>query len=50
VVPEKKLIDFKEAMVFAFMGALRAEKKVNVLRSVTGATGNSSSGFLYLPS
>ncbi|MFT5737047.1 MAG: anhydro-N-acetylmuramic acid kinase [Maribacter sp.] len=50
VVPEKKLIDFKEAMVFAFMGALRAEKKVNVLRSVTGATGNSSSGVLYLPS
>ncbi|MFT6935282.1 MAG: anhydro-N-acetylmuramic acid kinase [Maribacter sp.] len=50
VVPEKKLIDFKEAMVFAFMGALRAEKKINVLCSVTGATRNSSSGVLYLPS
>ncbi|WP_027077858.1 anhydro-N-acetylmuramic acid kinase [Maribacter antarcticus] len=49
VVPEKKLINFKEAMVFAFMGALRAEKKVNVFSSVTGATRNSSSGVLYLP-
>lgn len=48
VVPEKKLINFKEAMVFAFMGALRAEKKVNVFSSVTGATRNSSSGVLYL--
>lgn len=50
VVPEKKLIDFKEAMVFAFMGALRAEKQINVLRSVTGASQNSSSGVFYLPS
>jgi len=50
VVPEKRLIDFKEAMVFAFMGALRAEKQINVLRSVTGASRNSSSGVLYLPS
>jgi anhydro-N-acetylmuramic acid kinase len=50
VVPEKKLINFKEAMVFAFMGALRAKKEVNVFHSVTGATRNSSSGVLYLPS
>ncbi len=50
VVPEKKLIDFKEAMVFAFMGALRAEKQINVLNSVTGAARSSSSGILYLPS
>jgi anhydro-N-acetylmuramic acid kinase len=50
VVPEKQLIDFKEAMVFAFMGTLRVEKQINVLRSVTGAKRNSSSGVLYLPS
>lgn len=50
VVPEKKLIDFKEAMVFAFMGALRADNQINVLSSVTGASRNSSSGVLYLPS
>ncbi|MFD0798565.1 anhydro-N-acetylmuramic acid kinase [Maribacter chungangensis] len=50
VVPEKKIIDFKEAMVFAFMGALRSQKLINVLSSVTGARQNSSSGILYLPS
>lgn len=49
VVPESKIIDFKEAMVFAFMGALRIEKQINVLNSVTGAKRNSSSGVLYLP-
>ncbi len=50
VVPNRQLIDFKEAMVFAFMGALRSEKRTNVLSSVTGARRNSSSGILYLPS
>lgn len=50
VVPEKTIIDFKEAMVFAFMGALKIEKEMNVLSSVTGAKRNSCSGVLYLPS
>lgn len=50
IVPEVKIIDFKEAMVFAFMGALRIEKQINVFNSVTGAKRNSSSGVLYLPS
>jgi anhydro-N-acetylmuramic acid kinase len=50
VVPGKELINFKEAMVFAFMGALRAEKLTNILSSVTGAGRDSSSGTLYLPS
>ncbi len=49
VVPEKELIEFKEAMVFALMGALRAEQEINVLKSVTGAKRDSSSGVLYLP-
>ena len=50
IVPEVTIIDFKEAMVFAFMGALRLEKQINVFNSVTGAKRNSSSGVLYLPS
>lgn len=49
VVPEKELIEFKEAVVFALMGALRAEQEINVLKSVTGAKRDSSSGVLYLP-
>lgn len=50
VVPGTTIINFKEAMVFAFMGALRIEKQINVLHSVTGAKRSSSSGTLYLPS
>lgn len=49
VVPEKELIEFKEATVFALMGALRMEQEINVLKSVTGAKRDSSSGVLYMP-
>lgn len=49
VVPDKKLIEFKEALVFAFMGVLRMEGKTNVLSSVTGAERDSSSGVVFLP-
>ncbi len=50
VVPDKKLIEFKEALVFAFMGVLRMEGKTNVLSSVTGSKRDSSSGVVFLPS
>lgn len=49
VVPDKNLIEFKEAMVFAFMAVLRSEQQINVLNSVTGAKRDSSSGVIYLP-
>ncbi|WP_281542922.1 anhydro-N-acetylmuramic acid kinase [Maribacter aestuarii] len=49
VVPEPILIEFKEALVFALMGVLRVERQINVLRSVTGAKRDSSSGVVYLP-
>ncbi len=49
VIPSKILIEFKEALVFAFMGVLRLEDQVNVLKSVTGASRDSSSGVVYLP-
>jgi len=49
VVPKKELIEFKESVVFALMGALRMEQEINVLKSVTGAKRDSSSGVLYLP-
>lgn len=47
---EKQLIEFKEAVVFALMGVLRLENKINILSSVTGAKQDSSSGVVYLPS
>jgi anhydro-N-acetylmuramic acid kinase len=49
VVPEKIIIEFKEALVFALMGVLRVERRINVLSSVTGAKKDSSSGVVYLP-
>ncbi|MDG1573264.1 anhydro-N-acetylmuramic acid kinase [Robiginitalea sp. M366] len=47
VVPEAQLIAFKEALVFALLGALRMEGQVNVLASVTGARRDSCSGELF---
>ena len=47
VVPEKQIIDYKEALVFAFLGLLRLEGKTNVLASVTGAESDSSSGRIW---
>lgn len=49
IVPKKELIEFKEAAVFALMSALRMEQEINVLKSVTGAKRDSSSGVLFLP-
>lgn len=44
IIPNEKLIDFKEALIFAFLGFLKIQGKVNVLKSVTGATQNHCSG------
>ena len=49
VVPEKIIVEFKEALIFALMGVLRVERQINVLSSVTGARKDSSSGVIYLP-
>ncbi len=49
VIPSKTIIDYKEALVFAFMGVLRVENRVNVLKSVTGAKEDSCSGVIHYP-
>lgn len=38
IVPSEELIDFKEALIFAFLGALNLANKPNCLPSVTGAS------------
>jgi len=50
IIPEKTIIDFKEAIVFAFLGVLREFEETNVLKNVTGASKNSSSGRIAFPS
>lgn len=47
VIPDKKLIDYKEALIFAFLGLLKSENKVNCLASVTGAKQDHSSGKIF---
>lgn len=49
VIPEKQIIEYKEALVFAFLGLLKLEGKTNVLCSVTGAESDSCSGKIWKP-
>ena len=48
VVPENKLVQYKEAMIMALIGVLRWREETNVLASVTGATQSSVGGALWL--
>ena len=47
VKPEAELIEFKEALIFGFLGVLKLEGKPNCLSSVTGAVHDHSSGMIY---
>ncbi len=47
IIPASKLIEFKEALIFGLLGALRLRGSVNCLASVTGAKNDHSSGNIY---
>ncbi|MFW5819992.1 MAG: anhydro-N-acetylmuramic acid kinase [Bacteroidota bacterium] len=47
VIPDDKIVDFKEALIFAFLGILKIEKQNNCFASVTGAREDSCGGILY---
>jgi len=49
IIPDKELIDFKEALIFALLGVLKLRGEINVLSSVTGAKMDHSSGRIYEP-
>lgn len=46
-IPKEKIVEFKEAMIFAFLGVLRLRNEINCLRSVTGASRDSCGGTIY---
>ena len=48
VVPTPDVVNYKEALVMALIGALRWREEVNVLHSVTGASRDSVGGAIWL--
>jgi anhydro-N-acetylmuramic acid kinase len=48
IIPEELIIDYKEAIIFAFLGTLRLYNKTNCLAAVTGAQRDSCSGGIYV--
>jgi anhydro-N-acetylmuramic acid kinase len=47
VLPERQIISFKEALIFAFLGVLRHRNEANCLSQVTGAPRDHVSGAIY---
>lgn len=47
VVPDRQTVNFKEALIFAFLGALYVADMPNCMSSVTGAAYNCIGGALY---
>lgn len=47
IIPNKKILEFKEALIFGLLGVLKLRNEINVLKSVTGAKMNHSSGKIY---
>ena len=49
VIPSRDLIEYKEAMIFGFLGVLKELELINCLASVTGAQSDHSSGEIFFP-
>ncbi|MDR3308480.1 MAG: anhydro-N-acetylmuramic acid kinase [Tannerella sp.] len=48
IIPDPQTIDFKEAIIFAFLGVLRVRGEANCLCAVTGAERDNCGGAIYL--
>lgn len=49
VIPDDTLVEYKEALIFAFMGWLRLNEIPNTIASATGAKKEVSAGCIYIP-
>ena len=49
IIPSAEIINYKEALVFAFLGVLRKRGEKNCLHLVTGAARDTSGGTIHVP-
>lgn len=47
IIPSPKILEFKEALIFALLGVLKMRGEINALQSVTGAKCDHSSGVIF---
>ena len=48
IIPDSLLVDYKEALIFAFLGCLRIHNQINCLKTVTGSVADHIAGAVYL--
>jgi len=49
IIPSNTMINFKETLLFGFIGVLKARNEVNCLQSVTGAERDNCGGVIHQP-
>lgn len=47
IIPANKILEYKEALIFGFLGVLKLRGEINVLKSVTGAKKDHCSGKIF---
>jgi anhydro-N-acetylmuramic acid kinase len=49
IIPSKEIVEFKEALIFGFLGVLKLRNEINCLQSVSGANKDHSTGKIFRP-